>query len=163
MGWINTYLIDDTMSRDICTSDAASYLLEDGQLMNVSTCVAWCRVCNDIRMVEHVPTIEEATAAFTNADKYTLRVFKKDTIAYIIAHDRQLTCHWRTKRTSPAKCLFCGGTDFYRFEDNACRDDISGHTFQLNGFQHFSECWPITRSLYSPEGDFIRKETSSLD
>lgn len=162
MGINLLYRIDGVTVAGVGDGIDVNYLLDDGYLLPVDQSPAWCRDCNRLRMVEDLPTVERAVTEFTNADRYTLRVFQQSSLAFAIAMWHRRRCEWRLKRSSPAKCFYCGGTNYFQIVENRCCDPVAGHEFQFIGMESYEPALPLPRIRLSPEGDVIESEFVDL-
>lgn len=156
MPWELTYLIDNLDYKTVLSTTTALYVLDDGEMLDASTDICWCRNCDDLRMMEVLPTIDEVTEAYSNEQKYALRVFKKDSPAHAAAHEHWQRYHWRVNRVAPPKCLSCGGTNLYKLDPESSQDPVSGHSFRCLETIHCILDPPL-KPLLSPEGDVIQQ------
>lgn len=153
MGSTVVYLMDGTTELAAASVLDTSYVLEDGYLLIALTEVVFCRTCCDLGLGERIPSIEEATAAFTHADRYTLKALRKQkTMAYDWAMERKRCYEWRLARVAPPRCLTCGGHDLFVVEGEQCNDPISGHEFTLSQCYLYNDSFPFSSIRLCPDG-----------
>jgi len=106
------------------------YVLDDGYLLPANCQDAYCRQCKSLESVEHIPSIESVQDAFTEEDRNTLLKTNFEASWYKSALQRKRRLEWRLNRTASARCLICGGSDFFVVGlDREMVDPISGKRF----------------------------------
>lgn len=159
MAYSATYLIDGKIVGSAPSALDVAYVLEDGYLLTAMVVDAFCRICADLEPAEHVPSVAETEAAFTGADRYTLRALRRleSAPSVDISMWRKRRYEWRLARTAPARCLKCSGQNFFVIQATECRDPVSGHHFVLHGWELFEPI--ITDKIrLRPDGTILHSD-----
>lgn len=156
------YLMDGKTPVAALSVSDAFYVLEDGFLLHVNTEAVFCRTCDHLEPAERIPSIADAEAAFTSADRYTLKATRnRKTRAYDAAMTRKRYFEWRSTRIALPRCLKCGGHDLFVIHDNECCDPVSGHTFVFRDCVFYVPVVPISIRL-RPDGTVLESNLNSL-
>ena len=114
----------------VISSIDTKYVLDDGYLLPANCQDAYCRQCKSLESVEYIPSLESLKNAFTEEDRNTLLKTDYEASWYKSALQRKRRLDWRFSRTSSARCLNCGGSDFFVVGlDREMIDPISGKRF----------------------------------
>jgi hypothetical protein len=149
------FTIEDDLGQVLARlATQSEYLLPNGSRMSVSTTPAWCRGCKKFVLAEKLQKPEEMEAGARQFfhDKPTGRL-PYDVVPKAIqdADDEKLLKkflreaeQWRLalkRRTSPPRCLNCGGCNFDRLPEN---DDWMPHPLE-----------PGRRVRIGPDGSLV--------
>ena len=145
------------------------YELADGVRINVYSRIGYCRACEEVAESENLPEVEKIEARIEGIrrgkEDEDIRYIERTRDEWAEYHERVL--RWRLKRTGPPKCLQCGSVELEPINEPwnwgakttsevACPACTRGVlTAQADGIVsvRFEQV-----SIYSPEGDFLRKE-----
>jgi hypothetical protein len=128
--------VDQSPPHDVYFETDVMYVLDDGQLLPVRQCAAWCRGCDTLVSAEYIPSVAELELLVTELDrpgnKY-LAAFGRSNVDEM-RREVMLRIIWRHSRISSAKCLDCGMTDIFPILEDACTDPVTGRRFRKCGW-----------------------------
>ena len=122
MAYFETWQINEAELRSVYFHVSHThYELPDGSLLSVHQDSGWCYECQDVVAVEKLQSLKEIAKWIQQLEdgiSPIIQVLSSHGIE-ILKEELPRRREWRIARTSAARCLNCGATDFFRLADDS--------------------------------------------